>query len=198
MDPLEVSGRLPLRLELAEMHHAGALERFERANREFFARRVSDRGDEYFDQFEQLLATLVDENHSARTLCFVLVDSGGEVVGRVNLYHIDRPEFTELGFGWHERPREGRGHPWGEGGPSGGRRAWGAVGHRTRIDDEHRLTARAGELRVLIHRADRTTCRFIEGLRRLPQEAPWIMTTMPAPRLRATPPAHTSHRAARR
>jgi [ribosomal protein S5]-alanine N-acetyltransferase len=98
MGPWEVAGAPPLRLELVEMRHAEALERFERANREFFARCVSDRGDDYFEQFEQRLATLVDENRSGRSLCFVLVGSGGEVVGRVNLYDIDRPELTELGF----------------------------------------------------------------------------------------------------
>lgn len=103
MDPWEVAGEPSLRLELVEMRHADALERFERANREFFARCVSDRGDDYFEQFEQRLATLVDENRSARSLYFVLVGSGGEVVGRVNLYDIDRPERTELGFRVAER-----------------------------------------------------------------------------------------------
>ncbi|AKU18892.1 hypothetical protein VV02_12815 [Luteipulveratus mongoliensis] len=80
------------------MGHAEALERFERANREFFARHVSDRGDEYFEQFEHGLAALAEENRSARSLFFVAVDSGGEVVARVNVYDIDQPERTELGF----------------------------------------------------------------------------------------------------
>ncbi|UYM04093.1 GNAT family N-acetyltransferase [Solicola gregarius] len=79
------------------------MERFELANREFFARHVSDRGDDYFEQFEQRLASLVDENRSARSLCFVLVGSAGEVAGRINLYDIDRPEVTELGFRVAER-----------------------------------------------------------------------------------------------
>lgn len=80
------------------MRHAEALERFERANREYFAQSVSDRGDAYFEQFEQGLAAVVDENRSARSLCCVLVTSVGEVIGRVNLYNVDRPELTELGF----------------------------------------------------------------------------------------------------
>lgn len=98
MDSWEVAGEPPLRLELVELRHAEALERFERANREFFAHSVSDRGDAYFEQFEQGLAVLVDDNRAARSLCFVLVSSVGEVVGRVNLYGVDRPELTELGF----------------------------------------------------------------------------------------------------
>lgn len=80
------------------MRHAEALERFERENREFFARWVGDRGDDYFERFEQRLAALVDENRSARSLCFVLADSVGGVVGRVNVYDIDRADLTELGF----------------------------------------------------------------------------------------------------
>jgi [ribosomal protein S5]-alanine N-acetyltransferase len=98
MDAWEVAGDPPLRLELVDLRHAEALERFERANREFFARHVSDRGDDYFEQFEQRLAPLVDDNRSGRSLCFVLVGSNDDVVGRVNLYDIDRPELAELGF----------------------------------------------------------------------------------------------------
>jgi ribosomal-protein-alanine N-acetyltransferase len=94
----EVAGEPPLRLELVEMRHAEVLERFERANRDFFADHVSDRGDAYFEQFEQGLATLVDDNRAGRSLCFALVGPDGEVVGRVNLYDFDRPELTELGF----------------------------------------------------------------------------------------------------
>lgn len=98
VDFWEIAGEPPLRLELVEMCHADALERFELANREFFARHVGDRGNDYFGEFEQRLASLVDENRTAQSLCFVLVSSAGEVVGRVNLYDIDRPEVTELGF----------------------------------------------------------------------------------------------------
>lgn len=60
VDFWEIEGAPPLRLELVEMRHAKALERFEIENREFFAQHVGDRGDDYFEQFERRLRTLVD------------------------------------------------------------------------------------------------------------------------------------------
>lgn len=59
---------------------------------------MSDRGDDYFDRFGALLVGLVDEDLAGRSLSFVLVGSAGGVVGRVNLYDIDHPHRTELGF----------------------------------------------------------------------------------------------------
>jgi [ribosomal protein S5]-alanine N-acetyltransferase len=98
MESWEVAGEPPLRLELVEPEQSAALERFERTNREFFARHVGDRGDEFFEQFGQRLEALVAENRSGQSLCFVLLSPVGEVVGRVNLYDIDQPGLTELGF----------------------------------------------------------------------------------------------------
>ncbi|QDP97751.1 GNAT family N-acetyltransferase [Microlunatus elymi] len=87
-----------IRLELLAMRHAERLERFERDNREFFASRISDRGDDYFQHFEQLLADRVAENESGNSLFLVLVTAGGRIAGRVNLSDIDDPARTELGF----------------------------------------------------------------------------------------------------
>lgn len=103
MDHWTLAGDPPLHLELLDLRHAEPLERFERANREYFARQVSDRGDAYFEHFEQRLASLVDENTTARSLCFVILDPAGEVVGRVNVYDIDQPGRTELGYRVAER-----------------------------------------------------------------------------------------------
>jgi ribosomal-protein-alanine N-acetyltransferase len=86
------------RLELLTSEHGRPLERFERANRAFFAARVGDRGDDYFEHFEDRLAALVHENQEGASLFFVMVDGDGEVLGRVNISDIDRPELTELGF----------------------------------------------------------------------------------------------------
>lgn len=80
------------------MAHAGALERFERDNREFFARHIPDRGDDYFEQFEERLAALVEENTDGRSLFCVVVDDAGTVLGRINLMDIDDPQETELGY----------------------------------------------------------------------------------------------------
>ena len=86
------------RLELLSTDHARPLERFELANRTFFAERVGDRGDEYFDHFDDNLASRVHENQQGTSLYFVIVDADGEVLGRININDIDRPELTELGF----------------------------------------------------------------------------------------------------
>jgi ribosomal-protein-alanine N-acetyltransferase len=86
------------RLELLSTAHARPLERFERANRAFFAARVGDRGDAYFARFDTLLAARAQENQRGTSLYFVLVDHAGEVLGRVNLSDVDDPALTELGF----------------------------------------------------------------------------------------------------
>jgi len=87
-----------LRLELLNPSHEADLERFERTNRAFFARRIGDRGDEYFEHFAERLAALVAENRTGTSLITVLVDDAGAIVGRVNLTDIDDPELTELGY----------------------------------------------------------------------------------------------------
>lgn len=95
-------------LQLLTLDHARALERFERANRAFFAERVGDRGDEYFQHFDDHLAARVDENRVGTSLFFVIVDEEGEILGRVNLTDIDQPDLTELGYRVAERA-QGRG-----------------------------------------------------------------------------------------
>lgn len=87
-----------LRLELLTMRHAAPLEAFERDNRAFFAREVGDRGDDFFAEFADRLAERVAENDSGTSLLCVVVDTNGQVLGRVNLLDIDDPGRTELGY----------------------------------------------------------------------------------------------------
>lgn len=87
-----------VRLELLSPPHAPALLAFELGNRAFFAAHVGDRGDDYFRDFDERLATLVAEHEAGTSLIFLLLDPSGRVVGRVNLADVDRPEETELGF----------------------------------------------------------------------------------------------------
>ena len=61
-------------------------------------RRVGDRGDDFFEHFDDYLGARVHENREGTSLFFVIVDTGGEVLGRVNISDIDQPELTELGF----------------------------------------------------------------------------------------------------
>ena len=60
-------------------------------------RRARAPGDDYFDHIGDRIAALVVENRSGASMCFVIVDEA-EVVGRVNISNLDRPELTELGF----------------------------------------------------------------------------------------------------
>jgi [ribosomal protein S5]-alanine N-acetyltransferase len=97
-----------VRLELVTMEHAPSLERFERDNREFFAARIADRGDDYFEHFTERLAALVRENLDGRSLLAVVVDDSGDIVARVNITDIDQPGSTQIGFRVAERV-QGRG-----------------------------------------------------------------------------------------
>ena len=85
-------------MELLAFDHARAVERFERANRAFFAERVGDRGDAYFEHFDDQLAARVRENQEGASLFFVILDDNDEVLGRMNIVDIDQPESTEIGF----------------------------------------------------------------------------------------------------
>ena len=86
------------KLELLTLDHGRPLERFERVNRDFFAARVGDRGDDFFEYFDDHLSSRVHENREGTSLFFVMVDTDGEVLGRVNISDIDQPRLTELGF----------------------------------------------------------------------------------------------------
>lgn len=87
-----------LRLELLAMCHATALEAFERENRAFFATRIGDRGDDFFDRFNALLADRVEENETGQSLLGVVVDRAENIVARINLTDVDDGELSELGY----------------------------------------------------------------------------------------------------
>ena len=76
--------------ELEQLHadHAAAVLAFERANRAYFAASISDRGDEYFDQFPLRHAEMLAEQASGACAYYVLVADDGSVLGRFNLYDL--------------------------------------------------------------------------------------------------------------
>ncbi|MGW7451350.1 GNAT family N-acetyltransferase [Streptomyces sp. NPDC054787] len=84
-------------LQLLRFDHAPALLAFEQENRAYFAASVPDRGDHYFAHFDARHQGLMAEQ--AEGLCFfhVLVGSGGEVLGRVNLIDVEDGS-AELGY----------------------------------------------------------------------------------------------------
>jgi ribosomal-protein-alanine N-acetyltransferase len=74
--------------ELQQLHadHAPAVLAFELANRAYFAASISDRGDEFFDQFTDRHNALLAEQEAGTGAFYVLVAQDGSVLGRFNLY----------------------------------------------------------------------------------------------------------------
>jgi len=85
--------------KLQRLHpgHAPAVLAFELANRSYFAAFVSDRGDEFFDQFTDRLSALLAEQEAGIGAFYVLVAEDGSVLGRFNLVGIEDGT-AELGY----------------------------------------------------------------------------------------------------
>jgi ribosomal-protein-alanine N-acetyltransferase len=77
--------------------HAAAILAFESANRAYFSRSISDRGDEYFEHFTERQHTLLAEQEAGVGAYYVLVDEDGSVLGRFNLVFIGNDVGT-LGY----------------------------------------------------------------------------------------------------
>jgi len=69
--------------------HAPAVLAFELANRAYFAASISDRGDEFFDQFTDRHSALLAEQEAGICAFYVLVAEDGSVLGRFNLYDLE-------------------------------------------------------------------------------------------------------------
>jgi ribosomal-protein-alanine N-acetyltransferase len=65
--------------------HGPAVLAFELANRAWFAASISDRGDDYFDQFPERHAAMLAEQEAGIGAYYVLVADDGSVLGRFNL-----------------------------------------------------------------------------------------------------------------
>ena len=77
------------RLEQLHAGHAPAVLAFELVNRAYFAASVSDRGDEFFDQFPDRHRALLAEQEAGICAFYVLVADDGSVLGRFNLYNFE-------------------------------------------------------------------------------------------------------------
>jgi ribosomal-protein-alanine N-acetyltransferase len=73
--------------ELQRLHacHVPAILAFELANRAYFAASISDRGDDFFDQFTERQSALLAEQAAGIGAFYVLVADDGSVLGRFNL-----------------------------------------------------------------------------------------------------------------
>jgi ribosomal-protein-alanine N-acetyltransferase len=76
--------------ELQRLHagHAPAVLAFELANRAYFATIISDRGDAFFEHFDESFDTLLAEQQAGTAISHVLVDENGAVLGRFNLMEL--------------------------------------------------------------------------------------------------------------
>ncbi len=72
-------------LQQLRADHAAAVLAFELANRAYFAGFISDRGDEFFDQFTERHAALLAAQEAGEGAFYVLVAEDGSVLGRFNL-----------------------------------------------------------------------------------------------------------------
>ena len=80
-----------------EAGHAPAVLAFEVANRDYFAASISDRGDEFFAEFDDRFHALLAEQDAGACAFHVLVAEDGSVLGRFNLVGIG-DHSAELGF----------------------------------------------------------------------------------------------------
>ncbi len=73
--------------ELQRLHpdHVESVRSFELANRAWFAASISDRGDDYFAQFDEQFDELLVDQEAGLGAFRVLVDQEGSVLGRLNL-----------------------------------------------------------------------------------------------------------------
>ena len=84
-------------LQRLRADHAEAVLAFELANRAYFAASISDRGDEFYDQFTDRHSALLAEQEAGKRACYVLVAQDGSVLGRFNLVFAERGA-AELGY----------------------------------------------------------------------------------------------------
>jgi [ribosomal protein S5]-alanine N-acetyltransferase len=84
-------------LQLVRADHAPALLAFEQENRAYFAAVIPDRGDEYFAEFDERHAELLESQAAGTDYFHVLVAEDGEIVGRVNLLKAEGGS-AELGY----------------------------------------------------------------------------------------------------
>ena len=84
-------------LQRLQAGHAAAVLAFELANRAYFAAFISDRGNEFYDQFTERHSALLAEQEAGIGAFYVLVAEDGSVLGRFNLIFA-RDGTAELGY----------------------------------------------------------------------------------------------------
>ena len=84
-------------LQRLRADHAPAVLAFELANRAYFAASISDRGDEFYEQFTEQHNAMLAEQEAGACAFHVLVGDDGSILGRFNLFDIGDGT-AELGY----------------------------------------------------------------------------------------------------
>lgn len=84
-------------LQRLRADHASAVLCFERTNRAYFAAFISDRGDEFFEQFTERHNALLADQEAGVGAFYVLAAEDGSILGRFNLKFVDEG-VAELGY----------------------------------------------------------------------------------------------------
>ncbi|UTR08878.1 GNAT family N-acetyltransferase [Evansella sp. LMS18] len=91
---------MEIKIEDLAMEDAEALFQFELVNRSFFSSQVPDRGDDFFvyGNFLKRLALLLKEQEEGTSRFFLIKDTSGEILGRINIADVDKNRVGELGY----------------------------------------------------------------------------------------------------
>jgi [ribosomal protein S5]-alanine N-acetyltransferase len=84
-------------LQRLRADHGPAVLAFELANRAYFARSISDRGDDFYEHFTERHNALLAEQEAGTCIFHVLVGEDGTVLGRFNLVNLEDGT-AELGY----------------------------------------------------------------------------------------------------
>lgn len=95
-----------LHISLLKESDSRDLLQFELENRRYFAASVSDRGDDYFSNFQIMMADRIEEQKRGECQFYLARNSSGDIVGRVNLRDIGMQaslRTASLGYRFGER-----------------------------------------------------------------------------------------------
>ena len=76
-------------LEQLQARHGPAVLAFELMNRPYFAASISDRGEEFFERFDDRHAAALAEQETGECAFYLLVADDGSILGRFNLYDLN-------------------------------------------------------------------------------------------------------------
>lgn len=84
-------------LQLLRPDHESSILAFERENRGYFAASISDRGDEFFENYSQRHREFLARQRAGAAAFYVLVGEDGTILGRFNLVFVEKG-VAEVGY----------------------------------------------------------------------------------------------------